>query len=89
MKKLDNRVTVPVVDRFGYLVEEQEYRNTPLAELYPDEQVILIQWTAEHDNTRPSVEELSDARRVRRRELHRLLRLGFGCQARHHPRNDP
>jgi len=59
MKKLDNRVTVPVVDRFGYLVEEQEYRNTPLAELYPDEKVILLQWTAEHDNSRPSVEELS------------------------------
>jgi hypothetical protein len=59
MKKLDNRVTVPVVDRFGYLVEEQEYRNTPLAELYPDEKVILVQWTAEQDNTRPSVEELS------------------------------
>lgn len=58
MKQLKNSVTMPVVDRFGYLVETQEYRNSPLAELYPDEQVILIQWTAEHDNTRPSVEEL-------------------------------
>jgi hypothetical protein len=55
MDQLKNSTTVPVVDRFGYLVEKQEYRNMPLVELYPDEQVILIQWTTEHDNTRPNV----------------------------------
>ena len=35
MDQLKNSTTVPVVDRFGYMVETQEYRNTPLAELLP------------------------------------------------------
>lgn len=43
MNQLKNSVVVPVIDRFGYEIEQQELRNTPLAELYPDEQVILIQ----------------------------------------------
>ncbi len=37
MEQLKNKITMPVIDRFGYFLENQEYRNTPLAELFPNE----------------------------------------------------
>ena len=36
MEQLKNKITTPVIDRFGYFLENQEYRNTPLAELPPE-----------------------------------------------------
>jgi hypothetical protein len=59
MNQLKNSVVVPVIDRFGYEIEQQDLRNTPFTELYPNEQIVLIQWTAQNDNSRPSIEELS------------------------------
>ena len=58
MEQLKNKFTMPVIDRFGYFLENQEYRNTPLAELFPQEDVALIQWIAEGSNVRPSVDDL-------------------------------
>ena len=36
MELLKNKITMPVIDRFGYLVDTQEYRNTSFAELPPE-----------------------------------------------------
>lgn len=58
MKQLKNSVTVEIIDRYGYKLDEQIWRNTPLAELYPKEKLVMIQWTAEGDNQRPTIEEL-------------------------------
>ena len=43
MEQLKNSVTMPVVDRFGYLVETQQYPNPPLSVLYQDEPVAFLQ----------------------------------------------
>jgi hypothetical protein len=32
-----------LIDKYGYEVENHELRNIPLLELYPDEEIILIQ----------------------------------------------
>jgi hypothetical protein len=37
MDQLKNSTTVKVIDRFGYLVDAQEYRNTSFAELPPED----------------------------------------------------
>jgi hypothetical protein len=58
MEQLKNSKTVKVIDRFGYLVDTQTYKNTTLAELFPKEDVVLIQWVAEGSNARPTVEDL-------------------------------
>jgi len=60
MEKLNNSKTIAVVDKHGDLIEEQNYRNTPLAELFPDEDVILIQWIEDRNMYRPTSEELSE-----------------------------
>ncbi len=57
--KLNNHVNIKVLDRFGYLIEEVSYRNIPMAELYPDEDVVLIEWVGQ-DNRRPTMDELAD-----------------------------
>lgn len=54
--KLNNSLSLPVIDRFGYLLDVRELKNTAAAELWPKEPVVQIQWTA--DNQRPTVEEL-------------------------------
>ncbi len=51
MNQLKNSLIVPVVDRYGYLVDQQIIKNSPLGELYPKEKVVLIQWVAEGSNT--------------------------------------
>lgn len=54
--QLNNLLPLPVVDRFGYLLDVRELKNCAAAELWPKEPVVQIQWTA--DNVRPTVEEL-------------------------------
>jgi hypothetical protein len=76
MNQLKNSVTMPVVDRFGYFLENQEYRNIPLAELFPNEDVVLIQWIAEGSNARPSVEELQKPVDYKDKEYHGNLAWG-------------
>lgn len=58
MEKLKNKSIMPVIDHLGYFLETQEDRDTPLYELFPNEDVVLILWIAEGSNLRPSVEEL-------------------------------
>jgi hypothetical protein len=53
MDKLNNSVTVPVVDQLGRVVDEREFVNIPFAELYPDDDFVVIDWVAA-DDERPS-----------------------------------
>ena len=56
--KLQNLLTIDVVDTDGKKVDQREYPNTPLAELYPDEPVVIIDWLANTD-VRPTLDELA------------------------------
>lgn len=47
--RLNNKMIVPVVDRYGYHVDDREITNAPLPELWPDEKAVFIQWTAGND----------------------------------------
>jgi hypothetical protein len=60
MEQLKNKINLPVIDRFGFLVDTQTYKNTPMTELYPNEEVFLIQWVAEGSNARPTAEQLME-----------------------------
>jgi hypothetical protein len=52
MKQLRNTLSAPVIDRYGYLLETREIRNCALTELWPDEKIVLVQWTAQDDPMR-------------------------------------
>jgi hypothetical protein len=56
---LNSSVEVPVVDQTGEpLHETRTFVNTPLRYYFPDDTFIVIDWLA-HDETRPTVEEIS------------------------------
>ncbi|MGW8178224.1 MAG: hypothetical protein ACWGQW_05565 [bacterium] len=59
MRRLENRIEIPVVDPQGELIEMREIANCPIAELYPEEieHIILIDWMAS-TTQRPDVETL-------------------------------
>ena len=44
MKKLNSKIEMPVIDKFGYDLDTRILRNSPLAELYPKEPAVMIQW---------------------------------------------
>ena len=45
MDILSNQLTVDVVDKRGVKIDERTLVNTPLAEFYPNEDIIFIDWT--------------------------------------------
>jgi hypothetical protein len=44
MKKLNSKIAMPVIDRYGYSLDTRILRNSPLAELYPKESAVIIHW---------------------------------------------
>ena len=57
--KLNNKKSLDIVDKYGYKVQQVDYRNIPLAEMYPEEDVVLIKWIGDN-NKRPAPEELAE-----------------------------
>lgn len=57
-KQLSNKIEVPVIDQNGNEVDRPlELYNVPIAELFPNEPIVVIDWVAANDK-RPDVETI-------------------------------
>jgi hypothetical protein len=58
-QKLQNKTQVDVLDHAGNAIDTRELKNTPLMELYPDQNIAIIDWL---DSTpeRPDTQDLDE-----------------------------
>jgi hypothetical protein len=43
-QKLQNKTQFDVLDHAGNAIDTRELKNTPLTELYPDQNIAIIDW---------------------------------------------
>lgn len=59
LTQLDNQVSAAVLDKNGRKIDEREFANTPFAQLFPQDEFVVIDWLANSTTERPEEAELS------------------------------
>ena len=58
-QKLQNKTQVDMLDHAGNVIDTRELKNTPLMELYPDQNIAIIDWLGSTPE-RPATEDLNE-----------------------------